>query len=552
MVLGFLMIFIVFNQNRPRLKIFKIDFKRNIILFTVFNFATIYFLFFKTEFGLNGLYGDNWYRSAFLTRLSSSGVPIDFAYKDLSAFYSPLYWYILAIYARFFQIAPYKMIKLGILFFYFLLPILLFECWKKIYNSKISFIITALSFLIIGDTCLIDHIISVFFLVPFIIYYYENYPEKEFKIYNYIIAGFIGSLLLCTFFYYFLIIPVYFFISLLQKGKHFLRSGLKRYLWISIFIIIFSSWYWAPLFRDILIYGFESHQNNYFNIWFVEALPIISYFSFSILGGVILSGFIYLIIKRPVSRDIRILGNLLIAVYLIFIIGLLGIIFFFPIMHIRFLDVFLYLLIISSSIFYVRIFKFINRKKFLKNYKLDLDIQQIELFFLGFLISSYIHSNLIDLYSSTGYEYAFTEGIPHDIVEKISELDYKGKVFLMNDWKVAAIIPINLFIVHNPHYSHPSSLYSQRVEFLIKLSLCNDSNRFHENIINNKFGPIDYFFLNIDNSSKVHFFYAFIDFFPIKPYNILISFDNELFEDDDLFEEIEIGIEDRVLYRTIY
>ncbi len=135
-VIAFFFIFLIFNQTNPQNKFFKINYKRNIVLFTVLNFAILSFLFFRTDFAYSGLSTDNWYRFAFVTRMSYSGYPQDFVYKGYSAFMAPLYWYILALIARVFQIEPYKMVKYGFLFAYYFLPILLFEVWKKIIKQK--------------------------------------------------------------------------------------------------------------------------------------------------------------------------------------------------------------------------------------------------------------------------------------------------------------------------------------------------------------------------------------------------------------------------------
>ena len=140
LVLGFLILFLIFNQINPKYSIFKVNYNRNIILFSVFLYSIMCFLYFKTSFSTFGVQGDNFYRTAYITQMAHSGYPQDFAYINLSPFIGPFYWYCLALIAKIFQIKPYRMLKLGMLFLYYFLPILLYEVWKKIYNDKISFI----------------------------------------------------------------------------------------------------------------------------------------------------------------------------------------------------------------------------------------------------------------------------------------------------------------------------------------------------------------------------------------------------------------------------
>ena len=218
-VLSFFLVFIILNQPNSKIAFFKVDYKRNIILFTIFNLAILNFLFFHTDFGCNGLHQDNFYRSAYITQMAYSGRPMDMTFKGFSAFMAPLYWYLLALFAIAFQIEPYKMLKIGFLISYYILPILLYEFWKKICNNKSSFLITAIFFTFIAnyfEIMWIDHLISYMFFVPFFIYYFENYTNKEFTKKDYIIAGIIGSVLVCTFYLYFILVPIYLLISLIQ------------------------------------------------------------------------------------------------------------------------------------------------------------------------------------------------------------------------------------------------------------------------------------------------------------------------------------------------
>ncbi|MFX0071609.1 MAG: arabinofuranosyltransferase, partial [Candidatus Hermodarchaeota archaeon] len=352
-VLSFFIIFIIFNQPNSKIKIFKIDYKRNIILFTLFNLAILYFLFYRTVFSPNGIAADNFYRSALITQMAYSGYPQDFAFKGFSAFMAPLYWYVLALIAKLFQIESYKMLKIGFLISYLILPILLYEVWQKIFNKKVSFFITALSFTFISNysqIIWIDHLISFMFFVPFFIYYFENYKEKDFKRNDYIIAGFLGSLLICTFYLYFILVPIYLVVSLIQdKIKNNIanfRLKLKRIFRILLYILIFSSWFWVPLFLNILLIGFESHQNLFFPKYALD-MPFDVYFELNLLSILLILGVIFILLKFKSSNILNILGNLVLSVYILYLIGYIGLLIKYPIVHYRVLIVSHYVLVIA-------------------------------------------------------------------------------------------------------------------------------------------------------------------------------------------------------------
>lgn len=70
-------------------------------------------------------------------------------------------------------------------------------------------------------------------------------------------------------------------------------------------------------------------------------------------------------------------------------------------------------------------------------------------------------------------------------------------------------------------------------------------------IIDNKFGPIDYFYLDLEDNSTKLVFNVQIDNYPDEGEEYIeIKFKIELFEDEDFFEKIVI--KEELIYRTIY
>jgi len=546
LALCFLFLLILLNQNNPKNKLFKVNYKRNIIIFSVYFYSITCFLYFNTGFAVNGIQGDNFYRTALVTRMAYSGYPLDFAYKGFSSFFSPLYWYCLALFARIFNIKPYKMLKLGILFLCYFIPILLFEVWKKIYKEKISFIITLITLISLFDAYSPDHMIVIFFIVPYIMYYYENCTKKEFKKKNYIFGGLWGAVLCCTFFYFFFIIPIYYILIFVQNRVD-LKKKLKHISFITIFIMLFSSWFWGPILRDIVLIGFESHQNKYFGDGLLR-IPIIYQLElYGVFGFIFFLGSLFIIRSFTISPDIRILGNLLLSINIIYIIGLIGIILKFPIMHARFLGILFYILIISFSILYAKLTHYLSNKANLKTFRMKFSITQIEVYFLLGLAISTSFGNFRGEAKSDVYKTAQDEDVRYDLIDIIKKLDYEDKVFLTNRYYAVDFLPIYLFLLPNPYFSHPSALYNERFKFLIELSECNNSKEFYELIVDNKFGDIDYFWLEINNSSDF-VFSAAIEKFPNGRKYYDIVFKHEMFENEKYFKKIVI--EDEIIYKT--
>jgi len=556
LVLSFFLIFILLNQPNSKKEFFKVNYKRNIILFTLFILSILLFLFYRTEFGYNGLYADNFYRTAYITQMVYSGYPKDFAYRGFSAFMAPLYWYLLALISIIFQIEPYKMIRIGFLISYFVLPILLYEVWRKIFNDKISFFITAIFFSFIAnynEIIWIDHLIGYMFFIPFFIYYFENFTNKDFSKKDYIKAGIIGSILITTFYLYFILIPIYLLINLIQNRKtekyEIFCEKFKRILNISIYIIIFSSWFWIPLALNILIIGFESHQNNFFPKYALD-MPFETYFELNLLSMLLLLGVIYILIRYTSSKLLNILGNLVLSVYILYFVGYIGLLVKFPIVHYRVLVVSHYVLIIAFVLFYFKFFQIAKSSKDFNKFNQIIDIEKVEIFLLIIIIFYQNYGNTVDLYKSEYYERSLDQEIPEE-VDVFKQLDYKEKVFLTQYYEVAAFLPIYLFISYNVHFSHPSSLNNERIKFLEELSECDSSKECYEKIMTSKFGPIDYFILEPcdDNATEFLFDAAQFEYFPER-WDVNIIFKAELFESRSYFERHKI--EGVIIYKTIY
>ena len=544
LTLSFFFVFVVFNQTDSNKKIFKVNYKRNIILFSIFNFAGYLFLFYNAQWGYNGLAADNVYRTAYITRMAHSGYPQDYGYKGFSAFYAPFYWYCLALISILFHIPPYKMIRVGLLITAYIMPILLFEIWKKIYPIKTSFVISILSTFFLVSIYSIDHTMGAFLIIPYFMYYFENCSNKKFTKKDYIIGGIFGSIVFSTFFFYFLIIPIYYLISLIQKGREF-RNNLKHIIYTTLTLIIFSSWFWAPLLKDIILIGFESHQNRYFHEGSL-AYPILYYVGF----GINPVGLAYIIRKYRISPDIKILGNLILSINLAFILGFIGILIGFPISHDRLMKLSGYILIIASSIFYVRFFEFVAKNDLLRRNNLNINLYQFEIYFLITVMIVQCNSHWTFITRTPGYDAANSGNSMAEVRDIVEELDYEDKIFLTNEWRVIMFLPIYLFLLPNPYYSHPSALYNERVKFLVELSECNSSKKFHDMIIDNEFGPIDYFYLDLENNGTELVFDVPVETYPEGREYYEIVFKIHLFQDDDLFKEIKIdGV---LIYRTKY
>lgn len=335
---------------------------------------------------------------------------------------------------------------------------------------------------------------------------------------------------------------------LFQNKKKFIEN-FKHIFLITFFLMLFSSWFWFPLIKDILFIGFESHQNRYFADQILR-IPIGSILSTSLIGLSFLLGFVYIVKKYKKSVEMRILGNLLLSIVFIYIMGLLGVLTHFPIAHIRFEPAFLYILIIASSVFYVKLLDQMKNKDIIGKFNIKLNLTQVWINLLIILIYSTAFNHLKSGSESDAYYAANEQDINYHLLDVIDELDYEDKVILTQFRTVAAYRPVNLFIFPNPYFSHPSALYNERVEFLVKLSESKSSRELFKEAIDNKFDVIDYFWLEPINNNSEFLLTVAVEKFPEGRDYYEIVFKKELFENPNYFKKIEIDGD--IIFETKY
>ncbi len=91
----------------------------------VFLFLVVALPLHSTSFPLDGIGGDQRLYSAYVAKFAATADNVDVIYPSLPAFYPPLYYYVLGRLSAWLSIAPYTMLKFGMLATAAALPLLL-------------------------------------------------------------------------------------------------------------------------------------------------------------------------------------------------------------------------------------------------------------------------------------------------------------------------------------------------------------------------------------------------------------------------------------------
>jgi len=437
-VLIFFFIFLLINQKSAKIKFLEVSYKRNIIIFSIFNFSIHLILFFFTKFGLYLFTSTN------------------------------LKFFLIESYSNF---RPFYFFNYYFLLFYSLLPILLYEFWKRIYDEKTSFIISVVSTIFIIKPFYIDILISFFFIIPFIFYYIENIKKKEFRKKDYIIAGILGSIIICCFYISILILIIYLVIRIIVNHKDF-KENYRQTIIILGLALVFSSWLIILLIFNVIFSAKGINQSITLKNILTEFFYFFETSLISFSGFFFIIGIIYILKKYKVSQELKILGNLLISVLVFFLISLIGTIlniFFFQFHYLQFL---LYITIITFSLFYIQFFYLLTHRKIFKNSDFKGNFHHVELSLIIIIFFSQAYFNLDNIYNSEYFDLAIKRENPDDVIDCFYDYEYK-------------------------------EYYSLPLERLSELCLKYSINSFFSNILN-------YLFINFNIAEKINDGYKLI------------------------------------------
>jgi len=106
----------------------------------------------------------------------------------------------------------------------------------------------------------------------------------------------------------------------------------------------------------------------------------------------------------------------------------------------------MYILIIASGIFYVKIFYFINHNNSIKKFNIKGNFSQIEISILIIIIFTQSYLNLYNIYTSRYYNKALKNEDPDDIISYYNRVEYEEKKPFPNYIEFHVMKPTNSFI----------------------------------------------------------------------------------------------------------
>ncbi len=503
------------------------------VLTMSFYFVILYALLYKgTDFGLNGQWGDNGNRLALVTKFREFASPIqDWYFKNLPAFYPPLWFYISGKLAWIFGIEGYKTIKLGYFVIFSIYPFALYYVWTRISSRSIAFFITLLT-VYFADVHLEwvyhEHITAAFF-IPWWLYYIEDIDHKENKRLGwYITGGLFGALLFLTYYYWFFLGAMTVILRPLIRrlsglGQYFKTTSLKHKIYVLIPAAILSSVFWLPLLLSILKFGGESMQSKWFHVGYLTyTMP---FFDFTPIGLIYLLGIIYISIRyrRKISAFFTVL---LLSIMALILIDRFANVMEFSMQTRKLRELLPVFMAVPSAYALVALYRFVS------GHRRVLRRAALAVFTLLLLYIGNTHSDVLD---DKMYQVGINNRVPTDDLAVFKAVDYRGKVFLTQRYLEAIYLPYYMFICPNAATAHTASRYNQRISMLQYLKTLQTPEQMAYLLKKNIFEAVDYFYLPLNPKNKTVYYELYPAYFPVKSVKLTLEFPTSLTSDSKYF-----------------
>ncbi|MEA3351549.1 MAG: arabinofuranosyltransferase [Chloroflexota bacterium] len=472
-------------------------------LFSVFMASLPIIMLHGTPYALNGVQGDQSFRTASITKFATTWKYIDFAYKDLPSFYPPLYYYILGRTADIFGLAPYAMSKIGLIATTFVLPFVIYGLWRPLVGREIASLVPFV-LLMMQNWYKPSGMLSSSIFIPWWFYFIDHLPNRDVKWWQYMGGGIIGSLAFQVYYFWFFAGGVGIILDLAYRGVFQTITGdYIKLLWKQFLMLattaLFSAPFWLPFLMSMARTGGWKQMQTRDCGAGVLYLP---FFEGSVAGLLMLVGMFYLLASlgknhqkdtNPISPSslseyaLRIIA----ASYFLVILGYAGYLADRPFKPSTTMFLVEYILLVSCIIAIITWGKKLVKKIEAERARRGVYVLAGLLFVL--VSQKTVRDLAIDEHLNVAHASPNLDEFLADFERVTGDDNHIGKVVLadFSYQALAVYLPVNEFIAWNAHYSHPAGLFNERVAFLRELSKIENPTLFAQKLMNNPYDHID-------------------------------------------------------------
>jgi len=120
----------------------------------------------KVPFGLDGLGGDQSFRSVAMTRYSITALPADFGYRGLGTFMPPLWYWLAGRVAAAIGMPGWTLLKWAQIVTAFLAPALAFWFWRRVVDLRAAAVVAAIAVVAVPNPLKGEQWLSMALILP--------------------------------------------------------------------------------------------------------------------------------------------------------------------------------------------------------------------------------------------------------------------------------------------------------------------------------------------------------------------------------------------------
>jgi len=497
-----------------------------------------------------GAVADQSYRTAYLTKFAHHWGLVDYGYKDLPSFYPPLFFWVLGRLGALLGIAPWKMLKVGLLASAFLVPVAGWLLWRPITGPRRAAAVVIVSSLAFQDWYNPHLWLAIAVFVPWWLWYVLGAGRARRLTRGEIVVGVVlGAAVALTYWYVLLIGLVQLAVLLALRrvarahGRELEPHWLRDVGVVLGGIVVVTAVYWLPLAISVLTTsGAQPMQNRYFTGEEVS-LPN-AFLAFDLRGYVLLAGLVWLAataLRRPLSMHLL---GLVGAAYVVYLIGYLGFLADTPIDTLRVNGVIELILAAGAALGAMDLARLVVSRRLYERVDPAAALAAIAIGAVVLVFALGQDSVRSIPYLEQQRKAAYPTRLIDDF-ERATRGRANGSVVLTDLTDLSSFLPIYVFNTSDAHYSHPAALFNDRADLLNELSHERDSDVFALAFTHNRYDRVDYVALHSTSGSLTYGYLG--DAFPLGVSNVQLAFPETSFASDAF---TEVGNDSVTVFRV--
>jgi hypothetical protein len=471
-----------------------------------------------TPFTVGGINGDARFYTTYITKLAAYPGYGDMFYKDLPAFYPPLYYFLVARVAEWFTIEPFRVMKYALFTTVMVLPLTTGWLWRRLVAEPLV-LAAPLCMLVFPDWFKPNEWLALALFVPWWLHWVDNCTADQPQTRGgrwlwWLSGGLIGALIFQLYFFWFFVGGV----ALLVQIGHSLWGDRPTALTVrplahSLLMLgltaVLSSPFWAPYLYSLLTTpGAEPLQNRFFG---ESKAPLpLYFFEASWQGVVYFGGLLYILLAAAVDPIARGLRRLVVGFAVWVALGYVAILVDMPLLTFRSYPLLAYLLGVGAFLGLLRLAT--NAGQLAQHWP-QLPWRLLATTLLTPVILLFANGVVTELLGQENVQDAVDATYPTAELAAFDTLtanDYRNRVALVTDSSRSVLFfrPLYSFLAWSAHFSHPAGQFHRRADFLEKLARLHDPQLFAAALAHNQYDQVDYLLLGAEAG---YWRYKFVD-----------------------------------------